>query len=280
MRCRDLIVVAVMASSLLSCRGEGEREAAVEGPGHGPTVELPAELQGTPWGEIVTLKTELWSLFQGDTDDPDGLVEVLDDWYGRHKDPLKAACLEVSRRTIEAPDDWKPQQDAFSLWQIDVARPRTEALEKILRDPRLIERLHLFDERCLDAASCAGPTNRGRPENPWGRYVFLRKEIHTLIDKGLSRAEETLRTGAAWYSDHEAEISATCRRMAELSNGPENEEYIAEYTAYLRTAGQSTMERLIARIPLLVPTPGTAKGMFELLNRFDRICADATPSGH
>jgi len=120
---------------------------------------------------------------------------------------------------------------------------------------------------------CSDP----EPEDPWARYVVLRREIHTLLGGGLTRPAKTRREGEAWYADHEEEIRATCRRMTALAGVPDAKERIAVYTTYLRTEGQRTVEKLVVAIPALVSDPGEARGLFDLLTRFDKICADASP---
>jgi hypothetical protein len=280
MRPRSLIVVASLL--LLATCKDGEDTpgpGADEAPAAAAIPKIPAELEGSPWGEIVTLRGELWALFEQGSEDPDTLVGALDGWYRENDDRLRTACLEAAQRPLSEPDAWREPLGAFSLWQRDVARPRGEALRNTLRDPRLIERLQLFDERCLDAASSAAPNARGEPEDPWARYVALRKELHALLEAGISKPRATLRAGATWYEVHDAEIRATCLRMAALSGAPENAARIAAYTDYLGTEGQHQVEKLVAKIPAMVPAPGDAKGLFDLMNRFDRICAEATRPG-
>lgn len=278
MRHRALIVVVIL-SFLSACKGGGAQDPAAEAP---PTVEgsrTPADLAGTPWGEIVSLKAELWDLSERDWEDPEGLLDALDAWYSENGGRLQAACLEAARRPITEPDAWKASLDAFSRWQRDVAGPRAEALRATVSAPRILERLDRFDRRCLAAASSAAPTARGAPEDPWARYVVLRKELHGLVEQGIPKPGPTRRAGASWYEAHDQEIRAVCRRMAALAGAPENDERIAVYTAYLSTEGQRTVEKLVAKIPAMVSNPGDVQGLLDLMSRFDRICAEVTPEG-
>ncbi|MFH1530052.1 MAG: hypothetical protein ABIK09_04850 [Pseudomonadota bacterium] len=274
MRCRVIVVAALV--SFAACKGGGE---SAEVPSVGKyVVQAPEDLQETPWGEIVILKSELWSLVEGGGDDPDLLIGALDDWYRERSGRIREACLEAARRPIEEPGAWEKPLIAFSRWQLDVAQPRSDMLLRTVHDPRISERLQLFDQRCLDAAATAAPTNRGAPEDPWARYISLRMEIHALVEHGLSQPGPTLRAGAAWYDDHADEIRSTCLRMSALSGAAGSEDRIEDYTTYLRSVGQRTVEKLISKIPVMVPGPGDARGLFELMNRFDRICAGATSS--
>jgi hypothetical protein len=276
MRPRSLIVVALL-SIVAACTGGEPQETPAEQAPVAAASKTPEDLEGTPWGEIVTLKSDLWDLAEGDPGDPEELLEALDAWYRENDARLRAACLEAARRPIADPDAWKAPVDAFSRWQRDVGQPRGAAVLATIRDPRLVERLRLVDQRCLAAASEAAPTARGAPEDPWARYVALRTELHGFIEQGIPKPGPTLRAGGVWYDDHDAEIRGICRRMAALSGAPENATRIAVYTAYLRTEGQRTVERLVARIPAMVSSPSDVQGLFELMNRFDRLCAEATP---
>lgn len=129
-------------------------------------------------------------------------------------------------------------------------------------------------------AEAAAPLPRcsNEPEDPWARYVALRREIHTLLEDGLSKPAKTRREAEAWYADHEEEIVTICRRMTALASSPDAEGRIAEYTTYLRTEGQRTVEKLVVKIPALVPDPGETRRLFALMTRFDDICADAPPA--
>ncbi len=279
MRRQSLIVVASLLF-LVACKGgDAPEPGADEAPTPAIAPDVPAGIEGSPWGEIATLKLQLWSLFDQGAEDPDSLVETLDGWYRENDDRLRTACLEAARRPLMEPDAWKTPLGAFSTWQRDVARPRGDALRSALRDARLIERLQSFDERCLDAAAAAAPNARGEPEDPWAQYITLRRELHALIEGGIPRPGPTLRAGAAWYEVHDAEIRSICQRMAALSTAPENQDRIAVYTRYLGAEGQRQVEKLVAKIPVMVPAPGDVNGLFELMNRFDRICAEAAPPG-
>lgn len=280
MRCLRLTVAIVLVSALLSCKDDERTEgsAGAENSPAEPVTVPPENLDGTPWGEIVSLKSALWSLLETRTDDLDSLVAEIDGWYLANDSRLRAACADASGRPIREPAAWNVQLDAFSRWQVEVAQPRAGRLTRVLRDPRLIERLHLFDQRCLDAASVAAPTERGTPEDPWARYVILRREIHALINKGIPHPEPTLRKGEAWYEDHDDEIREICERMSALASSPENAERIAKYTTYLQAEGQRTVEMLVAKIPAVVDNPGIARDLFDLMNRFDQICADGSAS--
>ena len=280
MRCLRLTVAVVLVSALFSCKDNEPTDrspGAVESPD--PAMGTPMDLDDTPWGEIVSLKSALWSLLEADTD-PESLVGEVDEWYRTNDSRIRAACADASGRPIREPAAWNAQLDAFSRWQVEVAQPRAGKLTRVLRDPRLVERLHLFDQRCLDAASVAAPTERGTPEDPWGRYVTLRSEIHALINTGLPHPDTALRKGEAWYEEHDDEIREICARMSALANAPGTAELIETYTTYLRTEGQRTVEKLVAKIPAVVSNPGVAKDLFDLMNRFDRICAEGSASGH
>ncbi len=136
------------------------------------------------------------------------------------------------------------------------------------------------EQRQNPIAEAATPLPRcsSEPEDPWARYVSLRREIHALLRKGLPRPTETRRKGEAWYANHEEEIRTTCRRMTALADVPEAEERIVVYTTYLRTEGQRTVEKLVVAIPAVVSDPGDTRSLFDLMTRFDKICADASPN--
>jgi len=278
MRRRSLIVVASLLL-LGACKdGDAPEPGADEAPA-AVAPKVPAGIEGSPWGEIATLKLQLWSLFDQGADDPDRLVETLDGWYAENDEGLRDACLEAARRPLDEPEAWKTPLAAYSAWQREVARPRGDTLRGALRDPRLVARLQSFDERCLDAATAAAPNARGEPEDPWARYVALRRELHALIEAGIPKPGPTLRTGETWYQSHDAELRSICQRMAALSSAPESKDRIAVYTEYLGGEGQRQVEKLVAKIPAMVPAPGDAQGLFELMNRFDRICTEAAPAG-
>lgn len=278
-------VLAVLAGAL-ACR-DASRDGGGAPPGAGPSTvdgggprpSLPQELEGTPWGDIAALESSLWDLVApSEEEDAGPAKDAVEGWFDAHGATLRDACAVATARLVSEPSRWAGEAAAFATWHRTVVLPRRKALEARPGGGGVLAALRRFDGECL-SASASRTAADGAGGDPWSRYVRLRRELHRLVNEGLPRPAEALRAGQDWYEDHQDELRDVCARMGALAGSPLAERALESYTGYLESEGQQTVEKLLAKIPAVVPDASRARALLDLVTRIDGLCSSAGAGG-